>query len=270
MKYKNILQIDDDFDDCEFFQQALEGVSTATYMALHNPIEALQKLIDKEIKPDLIFLDINMPNLTGLQLLDMLPLTKTKVILTTAHSKFAVDGYQYDNIVSFLLKPVMFDMFIKAVHKVRPQNERLDVEPKETSVEMHDQKPQTVRANTCQSTDIKSSADEETYPCYNQDAMWIKVEKQMHRIEYEEISFFEGSKNYVKIYVQDYHLLTRASLSDLQRQLPAARFVRTHRSYIVNREAVKKIDGNTITMNNSYKVSISKPDRNEVFKALTN
>ena len=69
MKYKNILQIDDDYDDCSFFLEALEEVSAATYTAIHNPVQALQQLISSEIHPDIIFLDINMPIMNGMELL---------------------------------------------------------------------------------------------------------------------------------------------------------------------------------------------------------
>lgn len=95
MKYKNILQIDDDYDDCDFFKEALNEISTAVYTSLHNPVEALRKLINKEIEPDIIFMDINMPVMSGLELFAAIKKSKEiesiPIILFSTASIEAID-----------------------------------------------------------------------------------------------------------------------------------------------------------------------------------
>jgi CheY-like chemotaxis protein len=113
MKYKNILQIDDDYDDCEFFEQALKTVSNASYTAVNNPLEALRKLVNKEIRPDLIFLDVNMPLMSGPELLTEIKkreitknipviLLSTSPLLSKSHGK--VSGAK-----DYLIKPNTFN-----------------------------------------------------------------------------------------------------------------------------------------------------------------
>ena len=108
MKYKNILQIDDDFDDCDFFEQAVKTVTDAAYTSIQNPIEALHKLIKGEINPDLIFLDVNMPCMSGKEVLIEIKKTEnTKnipvILLSTSplHAQEAKDAGAKD----YLVKP---------------------------------------------------------------------------------------------------------------------------------------------------------------------
>lgn len=113
MKYKNILQIDDDHDDCEFFEQALKTVSNASYTSVHNPVDALRKLINKEIKPDLIFMDVNMPYMSGPELLT--EIKKRKVIqnipvILLSTSPFLSRNYEkIAGAKDYLVKPNTFN-----------------------------------------------------------------------------------------------------------------------------------------------------------------
>lgn len=115
MKYKNILQIDDDYDDCSFFLEALEEVSAAAYTAIHNPVQALQQLINSEIQPDIIFLDINMPIMNGMELLTEMkkkdPIKDIPVIIfSTSISIDAQKKLQDLGAIDYYIKPNDFSV----------------------------------------------------------------------------------------------------------------------------------------------------------------
>lgn len=113
MKYKNILQIDDDFDDCDFFEQALKTVSNATYTSLHNPIESLHKLLSKQLKPDLIFMDVNMPVMSGPELLTEIKkgdgIKDIPVILLSTSSLLSKNHGEVYGAKDYLIKPNTFN-----------------------------------------------------------------------------------------------------------------------------------------------------------------
>lgn len=113
MKYNNILQIDDDYDDCEFFEQALKMVSTATYTSVNNPLDALRKLINKEIKPDLIFMDVNMPLMSGPELLNEIKkreITKNiPVVMLSTSPLLSKNQNQVLGAKDYLVKPSTFN-----------------------------------------------------------------------------------------------------------------------------------------------------------------
>lgn len=113
MKYKNILLIDDDSDDCEFFEQAFREVSDSTYTSLQNPVQALSKLMKHEIMPDLIYMDINMPLMSGTELLIEIkkrkPISHIPIILLSTSSMLSKIAAQDLGAQDFLVKPSNLD-----------------------------------------------------------------------------------------------------------------------------------------------------------------
>ncbi|WP_179415956.1 LytR/AlgR family response regulator transcription factor [Mucilaginibacter sp. E4BP6] len=175
-------------------------------------LEALSYLQSNKV--DLIFLDVQMPELTGLQFIDVMG-GQIKVILTTAYEQYALSSYEYD-VVDYLLKPISFERLLKAVQKAL--NQTLIA----TSNNLPANLPET------------SAENENPIDC-----IFIKTEYKLQKIFYDDILYLEGGKDYVTIYTKHEKFLSLAGLTKIQQNLPYPRFMRVHKSYVV---ALNKID----------------------------
>jgi two-component system LytT family response regulator len=237
----------------------------------YNAIEALE--IIPESQPDIIFLDVNMPELSGLDLLSIMNSPRSQVIMTTAYPEYAVDGFTFD-VTSFLLKPIGFDRFLKAVTKARrlvTGAQSFDAKPRinEESISSGYSDP-AVATPLIDEISTLPVPDKKMENAAKEEYMWIRADRKMYCVWFKDVYFIEGLKDYVKVYHTNGVLVTLASMASMMSRLPTPVFVRTHRSYIVNRNCIKVIEGNMITMLNGMKVSIAvSPTRDEVFRQLT-
>ncbi|HNP23465.1 MAG TPA: LytTR family DNA-binding domain-containing protein [Panacibacter sp.] len=191
-----------------------------------NVQEARAMLGQQDI--DIMFLDIQLPGTTGLEFLRSLS-EPPLVVLTTAYAGYALESYEY-NVVDYLLKPISFERFTKAIDKI--------VEG---------------AAAARQNSEIKS------------DHIFIKSGSKFLRINFADIVFLEGMKDYVKIHTQNASLLTHQTMQDMEELLPARQFIRVHRSYIVAIAQIRSIHGNSIetakaelNIGSSYKEQVMK------------
>jgi DNA-binding LytR/AlgR family response regulator len=160
----------------------------------------------KRQSADLLFLDIEMPHLNGIDFLKSLPFSPG-VIFTTAYEKFALQGYEL-NVLDYLLKPIVYERFLKAC---------------------------------CKAQDLFRIKEnrETTY-------LFIKAEHKLEKLFFGEILFAEAMENYVAIYSGDKKIVTHSTLKSVQESLPPKQFVQTHKSYIVNMDQISAIEGNVL------------------------
>ncbi len=204
-----------------------------------NPFEAMQVLQEQPV--DLMFLDIQMPELTGVEFLKTLP-QKPLVIFTTAYKEYALQSYEL-NVVDYLLKPFRFERFLQAVNKAS-KLKMLD------SIE----KPPTPSPTTVEEPDKK-------------DYLLVKSEFKVFRIFYKDIFYIESMKEYVAYHTPAGRTLSLGSLKKLEQELPADQFIRVHKSYIVNKGKVSALEGNQIHVE-GVKIPIGTSYREQVMEEL--
>jgi two-component system, LytTR family, response regulator LytT len=183
-----------------------------------NPLEAAQFVSENSI--DLVFTDIHMPDLSGIEFTRAME-KGPKVIFTTAFGKYALEGYKLD-IVDYLLKPFSYEEFLKAVQKA---NRLIRIERGSLS---------------------KVEANEEF--------LFLKSDYKIKRINFNDILYIEGLKDYVKVYIQNISkpVLSLSSLKLLENKLPADKFMRIHRSFIVNLHKIDTIERSRIVFGKTY------------------
>ncbi|MGB0521372.1 MAG: LytR/AlgR family response regulator transcription factor [Flammeovirgaceae bacterium] len=208
-----------------------------------SPLEAMPMLQSGNV--DLMFLDIQMPDLTGVELLKSLsdlPLT----IFTTAYAEYALEGYSL-GVVDYLLKPFSFGRFLQAANKALQQ---LKLE-------------QGNHQEVAQASPNDPIASHQTP---EKDYLVVKADHKLHKLLFNDILYVEGLREYVAYYREADRIIALQSLKKLEELLPQHQFIRAHKSYIVAIEKVKSLDGNQLEMQNGKLIPIGKSYREEVLK----
>ena len=204
-------------DDEPLAQEILETY-IAKFPALHlvakcnNAIEAFETL--KNTAVDLMFLDIQMPQISGLEFLKTLS-KPPKVIFTTAYSEHALESYEL-GVVDYLLKPISFERFAKAANKAIAQD---------------------TEQGLSSTTESKANF------------IFVKSDKKLIKVLFEEIYYIEGLKDYVILHTPNGRLVTLQTMKSLESKLPTKIFMRSHRSYIINLQKIDVLEGNMVYIN---------------------
>jgi DNA-binding LytR/AlgR family response regulator len=202
-----------------------------------NPIELSQLLDAHQI--DLIFLDIQMPVMNGIDYLKMLQ-NPPMVIITTAYPSFALEGFQLD-VLDYMLKPITFNRFFKGVCKAK---------------DYHHLKAKTV-------------LNQQTSKGQTEDYFFIKCDYKYERIYFDDILYVQGLQNYVTIYTRKAKYITLLSLKNVEENLDKHAFIRVHKSFIVSVSKIEAIENNDILIQSS-RIPISRNYREEVIAKVVN
>jgi len=198
-----------------------------------NPLKANKMLSEGNVQ--LIFLDIQMPKLTGLAFFKALA-HAPPVVFTTAYPQYALDGFEL-NALDYLVKPISFERFLKAAMRAKEYYE------------------------------VRAKNASELQPQGKEDFFFIKADNKLVKIVYEEILFVEALQNYVSIYTETKKYITYLTFKSIEEYLPTDRFIKTHKSFIISASKIDNIEGNDIRIG-VHHIPISRTSKEDVMERL--
>ncbi len=229
----NCIVIDDEYPA---IQQMEDYIARVPFMRLlksfDNAIEPINFLQKNTV--DVIFLDIEMEGFTGLQLINVLQ-HKPRIVLTTAYDRYALKAFDL-NVCDYLLKPISFERFIQAIDKL------FDLFVREKSAD--------------------TSANQ-----YRRDYFFVKTEYRIQRIDFDDILFVEGMKEYLRIHTKKEKIMILESFKNLEESLPSDNFIRVHKSYIVALDKIVSVEKNKITIGSTI-IPVSETYKESFFMML--
>lgn len=232
MKY---IIVDDEPIARRGIEKLAEQIGSLEFVGSFENAEPAREFMESN-QVDLVFLDIQMPGINGIDFAKQLSAT-TLIIFTTAFAEFAVDSYEVDAI-DYLLKPIKTERFTKAVEKALSYHKILLSEKDKSRVEQ-----------------VKSKF------------IFIKSERRYFKVNFEDILFVEALKDYVIIQTLKQRLITRLSLKAMHEMLPSTLFLKPNRSYIINKERIDSFNNNDIFIDR-YEIAVSNAYRDELFSVL--
>jgi len=230
----NCLIIDDEPLARDLMRSHIEKLENFEIVAeCADAMKAMQELRDKKV--DLMFMDIQMPQITGIEFLKTLK-NPPRVVITTAYREYAIDGFELD-VVDYLLKPITFERFLKSVNKYY-QVAQDELQPA-TNTNFPDQNP-----------------IEEAF-------IYVKENKRVIKVYLNEIFYIEGLSEYVQIHTGNKKIVTKTSMTNMAEKLPSEEFIRIHKSYIVSTSKIEaftasciEIPGKVLPIGRSYKNTV--------------
>lgn len=221
-EFLHVLVVDDEFHARKLLSEYVSKLPFLTLTGMASNVFEAMTLLQKE-KVDILLLDIQMPEITGLEFARRLK-NPPAIIFTTAYSEYAVESYELD-VVDYLLKPIAFPRFLQAINKVtdrRGNKEAAPMPPTPTvPVSLPAEKPED-------------------------DSLIVKSGSKVYRINHKELLFVEGQREYVTFHTTAQRITTLFSLRELEERLPSDRFIRIHKSYIIALNHIEVIDKNLL------------------------